>query len=151
MSDCRFLVLTMEIPAASTNKPLGARRTKYQSVTRWQHRRIAEGTCRQCGNRLAPGSRSRCLACLEERRQDQRRRRGIMTCETSLLHGRPMLGIVGLRTRELNDERARRKRRLVREIARLRHELLNPNLGDRLWHRKVIWLHRCQERYRRTA
>ena len=53
--------------------------------------RRAQGRCQACGVTCAPGSRSRCLVCLERDRRGRRRREGKTTVRPTA-RGRPLLG-----------------------------------------------------------
>ena len=75
------------------------------TAKRWQHAQVAREEYRECGNRRQPGSKSRCPACLERERIARRRQRGVPG-DGKLKRGRPMLGTVGERQRELRDEEA---------------------------------------------
>ena len=98
------------------------RRQVHEAVRRWQQARVADGGCRQCGNRLAEGSRSRCLAHLEHERLRSRQRLGI-PLGRRVKTGRPLIGDAKGRRRDLQDEQARRERRRQRAHERSRHEL----------------------------
>ena len=78
----------------------------------WAKRRRAalqaRGLC-VCGRRIAPGSRSRCLACLEQARRDQRRRTGTTTVRPNG-KGRPILGAWRDRKRAFERDAALRDR-----------------------------------------
>ncbi len=80
------------------------------AVRRWQNTQVARGECRQCGTRLAPDSKSRCWTCLERARIAARRRCGIMT-GGKRKRGRPMLGTLAERRRDLREEDKRQRRR----------------------------------------
>ena len=56
--------------------------------------RRAHGRCQACGVTCAPGSRSRCLVCLERDRRARRRREGKTTVRPTG-RGRQMLGSWG--------------------------------------------------------
>ena len=56
--------------------------------------RRAHGRCQACGVSCAPGSRSRCLVCLERDRRGRRRREGKTTVRPTG-RGRRMLGPLG--------------------------------------------------------
>lgn len=87
--------------------------TNLEAVQAWQARQVSRGECRQCGNRLAKGSRSRCLICLERARGNARQRRGTVTTETRH-RGRPLIGTLRERHRALREDETWRQRRQVR-------------------------------------
>jgi hypothetical protein len=79
--------------------------SELESAKQWQARQLARGECRQCGNRIAPESESRCFGCLERARRYERQRRGILTAGKRH-RGRPLLGTVRERLQALRDEYA---------------------------------------------
>ncbi len=96
-----------------------ARRQHCARITRYQHAQQAEGRCR-CGDRIAPGSRSRCLACLERRRLEARRQRRIPTPGRAgrKRRGRPLIGSLAARWQALAADLARQERDLERQAYR---------------------------------
>ena len=98
----------------ATDAGLANKARNRDRVKRWQQRQQAKGRCR-CGLRIAPGSRSRCLECLERRRLDQRRRRGIHTTRRRP-RGRPVIGPMRARRQAFLDEEARRERARKRRL-----------------------------------
>ena len=90
---------------------------------RWVRAQQAQGRCR-CGRRMAEGSVSRCLLCLEERRREERRKRGIMTAGRRR-RGRPMIGSLGERRREFEQDERHREWRRQRQAERRRKRWLS--------------------------
>jgi len=113
----------MEMPSPLSNNVVRTRVLNRARVKRWQNARVAEGCCRECGNRRPSKSRSRCLACLERRRLAARRRRGILS-PNRRPHGRPLLGDFVERRRDFREEEARRERRRASHAARWKRSYL---------------------------
>ncbi len=88
------------------------------NVRRSQRALQQRGKCRNCGDRIADGSVSRCLACLERIRLDDRRRRGLRTKGPGT-RGRPLIGDWSSRRRALKQEDRRRERVQLRKEGQL--------------------------------
>ncbi len=99
---------------AAKNDPAAARHR--ERVRQWACLQRAYGRCR-CGKRIAAGSVSRCLVCLERRRREERQKRGIRTAGRRRV-GRPMIGPVGERRREFERDEHRREWRRERQAER---------------------------------
>ena len=85
------------------------RRVQHRDQVRlWQQVQKANGRCR-CGARIAEGSRSRCLECLERCRRTAAIDRG-KPVGARRKRGRPMLGTLSVRRRLFEREEARRRR-----------------------------------------
>ena len=80
--------------------------------------RQAQGRCR-CGRRIAEPSKGRCLRCLERERMWGRRKRGILTAGRRR-RGRPMIGSLGKRRREFEQEERHREWRREQRAKRRR-------------------------------
>ena len=74
--------------------------------------RRAHGRCQACGVTCAPGSRSRCLVCLERDRRARRRREGTTTVRPNG-RGRTMLGNWGDRKRAYERDEVLRDRAVL--------------------------------------
>ena len=74
--------------------------------------RRAQGRCQACGVTCAPGSRSRCLVCLERDRRARRRREGKPTVRPKG-RGRRLLGSWGDRKRAFERDEVLRDRAVL--------------------------------------
>lgn len=74
--------------------------------------RRAHGRCQACGVTCAPGSRSRCLVCLERDRRSRRRREGKATVRPNG-RGRRLLGRWGDRKRAFERDEVLRDRAVL--------------------------------------
>jgi hypothetical protein len=102
----------LSAPAATTGELTHddrRRRRVNDRVKLCQRRRVARGRCRQCGLRLAAGSKSRCLACLEQHRRSERQRRGVSALRPTDRGGR-LIGHYRERRRALFKEQKRAQR-----------------------------------------
>ena len=70
--------------------------------------RRAQGRCQACGVTCAPGSRSRCLVCLERDRRARRQREGTTTVRPNG-RGRRLLGSWGDRKRAFERDEVLRQ------------------------------------------
>ena len=95
------------------------RARRAERVRLWQRAQTAAGQCR-CGAPIAPDSTSRCLACLERCRRDQRRRRGgpVSGRVGHKRRGRKIIGGLGARWNALERAEARPARERVRAVER---------------------------------
>ena len=96
-----------------------ARVRHAEQVRTWAHSQTAAGQCR-CGARIAVGSTSRCLGCLERCRRDQRRRRGdpVRGRAGRKRRGRRIIGSLSERRRAWERDEARAQRESVRAVER---------------------------------
>ncbi len=99
----------------SKNDPKARHRDRMR---RWVRAAKARGRCR-CGRRIADGSVSRCPLHLELERLAARRRRGIMTAGQRH-RGRPLIGGLAERRREIERDERRREWRRLRQAERQR-------------------------------
>ena len=99
----------------SKNDPKARHRDRMR---RWVRAEKARGRCR-CGRRIADGSVSRCLRCLELERVAARRRRGVLTAGRRH-RGRPLIGDFGERRREIERDERRQEWRRQRQAERRR-------------------------------
>ncbi len=91
------------------------RRAKHRDrQRRFVRARQAQGRCR-CGRRITEPSKGRCLRCLELERMWWRRKRGILTAGRRR-RGRPMIGNLGDRRREFEQEERHREWRREQQV-----------------------------------